>query len=49
MKDATGEVSMTVVTIVIIAAVLAVGTWLFSGGTVQKWITDMFESQMGIK
>ena len=31
MKEATAEVSMTVITIVILAAVLAIGTWLFAG------------------
>ena len=31
MKEATGEVSMTVVTIVVIALVLGIATWLFSG------------------
>ena len=53
MKEATGEVSGVVVTIVIIALVLGVGTALFtkdSSGTsiAQRWIENMFETQMGV-
>lgn len=56
MKEATGEVSMTVVTIVLIAIVLGIATALFSGedSVGQKWITGLFgdltgesEEQMG--
>ena len=48
MKEATGEVSGVVVTIVIIAAVLALGTWLFNSDMVKNWITNMFETQLGV-
>ena len=50
MKEATGEVSGTVVTIVIVALLLGIGTWLFSGDNApaKKWIENMFEKQTGI-
>ena len=48
MKEATGEVSMTVVTIVILALLLGIGTWLFSGDDAigKKWIENMFNNQI---
>lgn len=48
MKEATGEVSMTVITIVLVALVLALGTWLFAGENSigRKWINDMFNRQI---
>ena len=50
MKEATGEVSMTVITIVILAAVLAIGTWLFAGedSIGRKWIKNTFEKNTGV-
>ena len=44
MKEATGEVSMTVVTIVVIALVLGIATWLFSGENSigRQWINENF-------
>ena len=47
MKEATGEVSGVVVTIVIIAAVLGIGTWLFNSQGVRTWIQDTFNSIVG--
>lgn len=46
MKEATGEVSMTVVTIVILALLLAIGTWLFGGEDAvgRNWIGDKFNT-----
>ena len=45
MKEATGEVSMTVITIVILALLVGVGTWLFSSnGPARNWINDFFQS-----
>lgn len=51
MKEATGEVSMTVITIVILALVLGIGTWLFAGedSIGRKWITDTFEKNTGVE
>ena len=51
MKEATGEVSMTVITIVILALLVGIGTWLFAGNDApaKKWIENMFEQQTGIK
>ena len=48
MKEATGDVSMTVITIVLVALVLALGTWLFAGENSigRKWINDMFNRQI---
>lgn len=48
MKEATGEVSMTVITIVLVALVLALGTWLFAGENSigRKWIEEMFGRQI---
>ena len=54
MKEATGEVSGTVVTIVIIALIAGVATAIFgvkdANGktTAQRWIENMFEKQTGI-
>ena len=49
MKEATGEVSMTVITIVILALLVAIGTWLFAGenAPAKKWIQDIFEEKTG--
>lgn len=51
MKEATGETSMTVITIVLVGLVLAIGTALFGGkdSIGQKWIKETFEKQTGIK
>ena len=50
MKEAAGEVSGTVITIVLIGLVLAIGVWLFSGedSIGRKWIKNTFESQTGV-
>ncbi len=50
MKEATGEVSMTVITIVILALVLGIGTWLFAGkdSIGRQWIRDTFEENTGV-
>ncbi len=45
MKEATGEVSGTVITIVLVGLVLGVGVLLFGGGKNSmgyKWITGLF-------
>lgn len=44
MKEATGEVSMTVITIVLIAVVLGIAMFLFGGENSigRKWIVDKF-------
>ena len=49
MKEATGEVSMTVITIVILALLVAIGTWLFAGenAPAKKWIQNIFEELPG--
>ena len=48
MKEATGEVSMTVITIVILALLVGIGTWLFrDGGPARDWISGLFERQVG--
>lgn len=49
MKEATGEVSGVVVTIVIIAAVLGIGTWLFVGpnAPARNWIQNVFNNSIG--
>lgn len=49
MKEATGEVSMTVITIVILALLVGIGTWLFAGenAPAKNWIEGLFESQVG--
>lgn len=48
MKEATGEVSMTVITIVILALLVGIATWLFSGddAPAKKWITGLFDQQV---
>ena len=48
MKEATGEVSGTVVTIIIVAALLGIGTWLFAGNNApaKKWIENVFNKQI---
>lgn len=47
MKEATGEVSMTVVTIVVIALVLGIGTMLFKeDGIGRTWIENIFNKQI---
>lgn len=50
MKEATGEVSGTVITIVLLGLVLAIGVWLFGGENSigRKWIKNTFENQTGI-
>lgn len=49
MKEATGEVSMTVITIVILALLVAIGTLLFAGenAPAKKWIQNIFEEKTG--
>jgi len=51
MKEATGEVSMTVITIVILALLVGLGTYLFSGknAPARKWINNAFEEKTGVK
>lgn len=47
MKEATGEVSMTVITIVILALLVGIGIALFKeNGIGQKWIENMFNKQI---
>ena len=47
MKEATGEVSMTVITIIVVALLLVIGTALFKeNGIGQKWIENMFNKQI---
>lgn len=47
MKEATGEVSMTVITIVILALLVGIGTWLFSSnGPARQWINDFFDNEV---
>ena len=43
MKEATGETSMTVITIVIVGLILAIATWLFAGedSIGRKWIKHL--------
>lgn len=50
MKEATGEVSMTVITIVLVGVVLAIGTFLFAGENSigKKWIEDIFKKNTGV-
>ena len=48
MKEATGEVSMTVITIVILSLLVGIGSWLFrDGGPAREWISELFENQVG--
>lgn len=44
MKEATGEVSMTVITIVLLVAVLGIGMWLFGSKNSpgRDWIEQTF-------
>ena len=44
MKEATGEVSMTVITIILIVIVLGIATALFGGENLpgRQWINDIF-------
>ena len=55
MKEATGEVSGTVITIVLIAAVLAVGVAIFTTkgdngkSTAQNWIENMFNKRINVE
>lgn len=45
MKEATGEVSMTVITIVILALLVGLGSWVFSTkGPARNWIDKFFNS-----
>lgn len=48
MKEATGEVSMTVITIVILALLVGIGTWLFAGDNApaKGWLEDLFNKQV---
>lgn len=50
MKEATGEVSGTVITIIIVALLAGIGTWLFAGENSigRQWIKNTFEKQTGI-
>jgi len=50
MKEATGEVSGTVITIIIVALLAGIGTWLFAGenAPARQWIQNVFEEQTGI-
>lgn len=46
MKEATGEVSMTVITIILIVIVLGIGTALFGGNNSpgRQWINSIFNN-----
>lgn len=44
MKEATGEVSMTVITIVLLVAVLGIGMFLFKDSVGRKWIENTFNN-----
>ena len=46
MKEATGEVSMTVITIVLLVAVLGIGMLLFGskGSVGREWIENTFNN-----
>ena len=46
MQAATGEVSMTVITIVLLVAVLGIGMYLFGskGAPGRQWIEGVFNS-----
>ena len=46
MKEATGEVSMTVITIVLLVAVLGIGMFLFGSkdSVGRKWIENTFNN-----
>lgn len=46
MKEATGEVSMTVVTIVLVAVILGIAMMLFGNENSKgrTWISNMFDS-----
>ena len=46
MKEATGEVSMTVITIVLLVAVLGIGMFLFGSkdSVGRKWIEGVFNN-----
>ena len=48
MKEATGEVSGTVITIIIVALLAGIGTWLFAGdkAPARKWIENVFNKQI---
>lgn len=48
MKEATGEVSMTVITIVILAFLIGIGTWLFGSETspARQWLFDLFQDSV---
>ncbi len=46
MKEATGEVSMTVIVIVILALIGALGAWIFgTNGPAKNFINNFFTSQ----
>lgn len=49
MKEATGEVSMTVITIVLLVAVLGIGMWLFGSKNSpgRTWIENTFNKITG--
>lgn len=49
MKEATGEVSMTVVTIILIVIVLGIATALFGGNNSpgRTWINSIFNDMAG--
>lgn len=43
MKEATGEVSNTVITVVILALLVGLGAYIFrQDGPAQKWIDNIF-------
>lgn len=46
MKEATGEVSMTVITIVLLVVVLGIGMFLFGseGAPGRQWIEGVFNN-----
>ena len=50
MKEATGEVSMTVITIVLVAVVLGIAMFLFGSDDSigRKWIEKTFTDMTGV-
>ena len=51
MKEATGELSGTVIVIILLALVIGIGTWLFkddeNGDSQAKtWIKNIFENRI---
>lgn len=49
MKEATSEVSGTIIVIVLLAGILAIGSWLFVGedSKGRQWIENVFNNNIG--